>query len=205
MTSGLDFNEGYYNPFGHVATFYYGTNLRKAIKKLKLKRAPGERFEYVSGNTQLLGLILERALQTKTISAYLQEKLWIPLQMEHDASWSLDRQKEGLEKTFCCINATARDYAKIGRLYLNGGNWNGKQIISPSWVKQSITPSNRAGSASYYQYQWWIPSKGTFLAQGILGQYIYVDPSKNLVIVRLGANKGEADWWQVFAALSEIY
>jgi len=205
MTSGMDFNEGYYNPFGHVATFYYGTNLRKAIKKLKLKRAPGENFEYVSGNTQLLGLILERALKTKTVSTYLQEKLWIPLQMEHDASWSLDRQKEGLEKTFCCINATARDYAKIGRLYLNGGNWNGKQIVSRSWVEQSTTPSQSSGSESYYQYQWWIPSKGTFLAQGILGQYIYVDPSKNLIIVRLGANKGEADWWQVFAALSEIY
>ncbi|WP_270090328.1 serine hydrolase domain-containing protein [Sphingobacterium sp. SYP-B4668] len=205
MTSGLDFNEGYYNPFGHVATFYYGTNLRKAIKKLKLKRAPGEKFEYVSGSTQLLGLILERALQTKTISSYLEEKLWIPLQMEHDASWSLDRKKNGLEKTFCCINATARDYAKIGRLYLNGGNWNGKQIVSHSWVEQSTTPSDSPGSASYYQYQWWIPSKGTFLAQGILGQYIYVDPSKDLIIVRLGAGNGKADWWDVFAALSEVY
>lgn len=206
MTSGLDFNEGYYNPFGEVATFYYGTNLRKAIKKLKLKREPGEKFEYVSGNTQLLGLVLERALKTKTISQYLQEKLWQPLQMEYDASWSLDRKKNGLEKTFCCINARARDYAKIGRLYLNGGNWNGKQIVSHSWVKQSTTPSKTDGSVDYYKYQWWIPSKnGDFLAQGILGQYIYVNPAKKLIIVRLGEKVGDAKWWQVFRALSERY
>lgn len=206
MTSGLDFDEGYFNPFGHVATFYYGTNLRKAIKKLKLKRAPGEKFEYVSGNSQLLGLVLERALKTRTISSYLEEKLWVPLQMEYDASWSLDRKKDGLEKTFCCINAPARDYAKIGRLYLNGGNWNGKQIVSRSWVAQSTKPNESPGSAPYYQYQWWIPSKkGTFLAQGILGQYIYVDPAKNLIIVRLGSKTGNANWWQVFAALSETY
>lgn len=206
MTSGLDFNEGYYNPFGEVATFYYGTNLRQAIRKLKLKREPGEKFEYVSGNSQLLGLVLERALKTKTVSKYLEEKLWQPLQMEYDASWSLDRKKDGLEKTFCCINARARDYAKIGRLYLNQGNWNGEQIVSRTWVQASTHPSNTGGSAAYYQYQWWLPSKtGDFLAQGILGQYIYVNPAKNLVIVRLGAKVGNANWWQVFRALSDRY
>ena len=130
MTSGIKFNESYINPFGDAASFYYGLNLRKAIGKMKLKTAPGKQFEYVSGNTQLLGLVLERSLKNKTITAYLQDKIWTPLSMEYDASWSIDRKKNGIEKTFCCLNARARDFAKIGRLYKNKGNWNGKQIVS---------------------------------------------------------------------------
>lgn len=206
MTSGLKFNEGYTNPFGEVATFYYGTNLRKATTKLTLKREPGKEFEYVSGNPQLLGLILERALKGKTITDYLQEKIWQPLGMEYDASWSLDRKKNGLEKTFCCINARARDFAKIGRLYLKEGNWNGKQIVSKSWVKQSTKIDTSKGSAWFYQYQWWLPTNsGDFMAAGILGQYVYVNPSKNLIIVRLGKNKGKADWDQVFVNVASGY
>lgn len=206
MTSGLEFNEGYSNPFGEVATFYYGTNLRKATTKLKLKRAPGEAFEYVSGNPQILGLVLERALKTKNITEYLQEKLWQPLGMEYDASWSLDRKNDGLEKTFCCINARARDFAKIGRLYLNKGNWNGQQVVPESWVKQSTKVDTSKGSAWYYQYQWWLPTKsGDFMAAGILGQYIYVNPAKDLVIVRLGKNKGKADWDQIFVRIASGY
>lgn len=206
MTSGLDFNESYSNPFGDAATFYYGTNLRKATGKMKLKTELGKQFEYVSGNTQLLGLVLERALKGKSLTSYLEEKLWKPLEMEFDASWSLDRQKNGLEKTFCCINARARDYAKIGRLYLNKGKWNGKQIISENWVTQSTKVDTTNGSAWYYQYQWWLPTQtGDFMAQGILGQYIYVHPKKNLVIVRLGKNTGKADWWEILAALGQGY
>lgn len=206
MTSGLKFNESYYNPFGDAATFYYGTNIRKAINKMKLKTEPGEQFDYVSGNTQLLGLILERALKDKTVSSYLEEKIWKPLEMEFDASWSLDRKKDGLEKTFCCVNARARDYAKIGRLYLNKGKWNGKQIVSEDWVKQSTKLDTTNGSVWYYQYQWWLPTKtGDFMAQGILGQYIYVHPEKNLIIVRLGKNGGKADWWEILSSLGQAY
>lgn len=206
MTSGIKFNEGYTNPFSEVATFYYGTNLRKAIAGMSLKRKPGETFEYVSGNTQLLGLVLERALKNKTITQYLQEKLWKPLGMEYDASWSIDKKKNGLEKTFCCINARAYDFAKIGRLYLNKGNWNGKQLLPASWVKQSTTPDTREGSAWYYQQQWWLPSKsGDFMAAGILGQYIYVNPSKNMIIVRLGKSNAKADWQKLFTTLASNY
>jgi CubicO group peptidase (beta-lactamase class C family) len=100
MTSGIKFNESYVNPFGDAALFYYGLNLRKEIVKMKLKTEPGKKFEYVSGNTQLLGLVLERSLKQKTITSYLQEKLWTPLGMEYDASWSIDRKKNGLEKHF---------------------------------------------------------------------------------------------------------
>lgn len=206
MTSGIKFNEGYSNPFGDVATFYYGTNLRKQIGKMKLKDEPGQKFEYVSGNTQLLGLVLERALNGKTITSYLEDKLWNPLEMEYDATWSLDRKKKGLEKTFCCINARARDYAKIGRLYLNEGNWKGKQIVSKSWISQSTRLDTLNGSVRYYQYQWWLPTRsGDFMAQGILGQYIYVRPDKNLIIVRLGKKTGKANWRNVLANLGYAY
>ena len=190
MTSGIKFNESYINPFGQAASFYYGLNLRKKIKNMTLSNEPGTQFEYTSGSTQLLGLVLERSLKGQTVTQYLQDKLWTPLGMEYDASWSIDRKKNGLEKTFCCVNARARDFAKIGRLYLNKGNWNGKQIVSQKWVEQSTKAENTNGSVSYYQYQWWLPSNnGDFMAQGILGEFVYVNPRKNIIIIRNLKNK----------------
>ncbi len=206
MTSGIRFNESYVNPFGHAASFYYGRKLNNSVNKLKLKDEPGTRFNYISGNTQVLGMILEKALKGKTITDYLQEKIWLPLGMEYDASWSIDKKKNGVEKTFCCINARARDYAKLGRLYLNNGNWNGQQIISSNWVKESTKIDTANGSAAFYQYQWWILGKdGDYMAQGILGQFIYVHPAKKLIIVRLGKNTGKVQWWQFFQKISEMY
>jgi CubicO group peptidase (beta-lactamase class C family) len=203
MTSGLKFSENYFNPFGEPASFYYGRNLNREISKLKLKAIPGEEFEYVSGNTQLLGLVLERALKGKTMTEYFQEKLWTPLEMEYDG-WSIDKKKNGTEKAFCCINARARDFAKIGRLFLNKGNWNGKQIVSKQWVEASTKIDRTEGSINEYQYQWWLPSNdGDFMAQGILGQFIYVNPNKNLVIVRMGKNYGRVNWADLFGVLSE--
>ena len=206
MTSGIKFNESYINPFGDAASFYYGLNLRKEIGKIKLKTEPGKKFEYVSGNTQLLGLVLERSLKEKTITSYLQEKIWTPLEMEYDASWSIDRKKNGLEKTFCCLNARARDFAKIGRLYKNKGNWNGKQIVSQKWVEESTKLDTSEGSANFYQYQWWLPTPNEdFMAEGILGQFVYVNPKKDLIIVRLGMKEGKADWWTIFTSLAKAY
>jgi CubicO group peptidase (beta-lactamase class C family) len=206
MTSGLDFNESYVNPFGHAASFYYGTRLRKEISKLKLKEEPGKSFDYVSGNTQLLGLVLERALKNRTVTDYLEEKLWRKMGMEYDASWSIDRRKNGLEKTFCCLNARARDFAKIGRLYLNKGRWMDEQLVAQSWVEQSTRVDTSQGSAWFYQYQWWLPSRsGDFMAEGILGQYIYVNPNKNLIIIRLGRSNGKANWERLFTSLAAAY
>ena len=112
--------------------------------------------------------------------------------MEYEGSWSIDRKNNGLEKTFCCINARANDFAKIGRLYLNNGNWNGKQIVPESWVNESTKIDTTNGSKWYYQNQWWITNyKGNYMAQGFLGQFIYVCPSKKLIIVRMG--KKDAD------------
>lgn len=206
MTSGVEFNESYWNPFGHAASFYYGRNLYKECKKLKVKTAPAQGFEYISGNTQLLGLVLEKALKGKTISQYMEEKLWKPLQMEYNASWSIDKRSGGVEKTFCCVNARARDFAKIGRLYLNKGNWNGKQILSRQWVETSTKIDTENGSAWFYQYGWWLPTKnGDFMAIGILGQYIYVNPAKNMIIVRMGKQVGDVDWRYILPSLAEGY
>lgn len=206
MTSGIKFNESYVNPVGDAASFYYGLNLRKEIEKMKLKTEPGKQFEYVSGNTQLLGLVLERSLKNKTITQYLQEKIWTPLEMEYDASWSIDRKNNGLEKTFCCLNARARDFAKIGRLYKNKGNWNGKQIVSQKWVEESTKLDTSEGSAKFYQYQWWLPTPNEdFMAEGILGQFLYVNPKKDLIIVRLGKKEGKAYWWTIFTSLAKAY
>ncbi|MEL1244153.1 serine hydrolase [Flavobacterium sp. DGU11] len=202
MKSGIHFNESYVNPFGDAATYYYGRNLRRSMYNRKMAHAPGGDFEYSSGDTQLLGFVLERALKGKTITSYLEEKLWKPLGMEYDATWSLDKEKDGLEKTFCCINARARDFAKIGRLYLNNGKWNGKQIVSSQWVKESTT--SIPGSEGYTN-QWWLNSDGSYLAKGILGQYIYVNPAKNLIIVRLGKNHGNTDWDGLFDSLAANY
>jgi len=202
MTSGLKFRESYWSPFGKAATYYYTEDLRKQIGKLKLKRKPGTKFDYVSGNTQLLGLVLERALAGKTVTQYLQEKIWGPLGMEYDASWSLDKADNGLEKSFCCLNARALDYAKFGRLYLNKGNWDGTQILPEAYVAASVMVDTTAGSAEYYQYQWWLPTPGdgSFCAIGILGQYIYVDLSQNLIFVRLGKNRGGVNWLKALNA-----
>ncbi len=206
MTSGIKFTESYVNPFGDAASFYYGRNLRKQIAKMKLQAEPGTAFNYVSGNTQLLGLVLERSLKGKTVTQYLQEKIWTPLGMEYDASWSIDKKKNGLEKTFCCLNARARDFAKIGRLYKNKGNWNGKQIVSQKWVEESTKPEIKDGSVKQYQYQWWFPSQnGDYMAVGILGQFIYVNPAKDLIIVRLGKFGGKSRWGPVFTSMAELY
>lgn len=197
MTSGIEFNESYYNPFGNAASVYYGTDLRKEISKLKITRKPSTKFKYSSGDSQILGLVLHASLKGQTISNYLQEKIWIPLGMEYDATWSLDK-KNGVEKTFCCLNARARDFAKIGRLYLNEGNWNGKQIVSKEWIQNSLTP-NITGDYANYKNQWWLnPDSGSYMAQGINGQYIYVNPNKKLIIVKLGKRNGNADWPKLF-------
>lgn len=215
MRSGILFKEKYFNPFGNVAKSYYGRNLLGQLKNLKIKSEPDNKFEYISENTQILSFILERATGKKT-PEYLQEKIWKPLGMEYDATWSIDSKKHKEAKAFCCLNAVARDYAKFGRLYLNGGKWNGKQIVPEEWVKKSTTIDD-SSKDPFYSYQWWhnveyklhndttgltpvekkrlisrlgntylrIPMND-FFADGLLGQFIYVYPEKNIIMVRLG-------------------
>lgn len=206
MTSGIKFKENYNSPFSDVASLYYGRNLRKSIDKIELEEPAGTRFHYNSINPQLLGFILEEATH-KTISVYMEEKLWKPLGMEYDGTWSLDKSKDGVEKAYCCINARARDFAKFGRLYLNYGEWDGVQIIPKDWVKESIKIDTSDGSFRYYQYLWWLCSEDAhdYMAQGLLGQFIYVNNLKKIIIVRLGKKEGEIDWVKLFKSISEQY
>lgn len=210
MTSGIDFNESYVNPFGTVAKFYYGRRLEKYTLKLDLKRPPGTKWEYVSGDTQLLGLLLTRALRarsdTRTLTQYLNDRLWQPLGMEHASSWSIDRKKDGIEKAFCCINAPARDFAKLGSLYLHQGEWRGRQLVPRAWVETSTTPDTAHAGATFYRYQWWLTfPNGAFNAEGILGQFIHVDPVHQLVIVRLGGGRAGVPWEHVFREITPGY
>lgn len=206
MTTTLDFNESYYNPLSEAASFYYGTRLRKDMAKLKLKAKPGTNFEYNSGNAQLLGWVLERALKGKNISQYLEEKIWHPLQMQYDASWSIDKKNNGIEKTFCCLNARALDFAKLGRLILQNGKWNNHIVVSESWIKKIKGKDLSDGAVPYYQYQFWKNDIGNaVMMQGHLGQFVYIHPDKNLLLIRLGKDKGEVNWKRFFAAVAKHY
>jgi len=203
MRSGIRFNEGYTSPFADMAKYYYGLNLQHYLKKLKMKEAPGLAYEYISVNTLLLSLVVERAWK-KDLASLLQEELWQPLGMEYDASWSIDSKKHKTVKSFCCINARTRDFARFGRLYLHQGNWDGKQLISKDWVHQSLSIRNdsRDSQGYPYSYQWRVMGNGAFFAKGVLGQFIYVNPAKKLIIVRLGKSTDKVHWPMFFEALA---
>ncbi len=129
-TSGIRFSKQRYNPNSDNAQFYYTKNLRTKTLQSKIEEAPGLYFNYQSENYQLLGLIIERATH-QTLSNYLQEKIWKPLGMENNGFWNIDNSSNtGIEKAFCCLNATTHDFAKLGRLFLDKGSWNGRQLIS---------------------------------------------------------------------------
>ncbi len=191
MTSGYDWEEDYYFPLNPTAKAYYGDDVEKQILDRKFTSEPGQHFKYLSGNTQLLGIVLKRALKNKSIAQYAQETLWQPMGMEYDAQWSKDRV-DGMEKTYCCFNSDARDFAKLGQLLLNKGNWNGKQIIDSAFITKITSPNNKAFKANevpIYGYSIWMdPSyKTPFYAMlGHLGQRIIVIPSQNLIVVRTG-------------------
>lgn len=203
MRSGIDFDEGYTNPFAEMPKYYYGTDLLSYIKKLKTKEPPDLSYDYISVNTILLGLIIERATNTK-LNVYLQERIWEPLGMESDASWSVDSYEHQVFKANCCINAIARDFAKFGRLYLYHGEWNGEQVVPRTWVDRSLSIINdsRDSQGYPYTYQWRVLQNGSFFAKGILGQYIIVIPEKNLIFVRLGKKVADVDWMEFCSQLA---
>lgn len=186
-TSGIHYKETK-NHVGGNLEFYWGKNLSKDIFNIHPFFPAGDHFEYSNINSQLLALILERATGM-SVSQYLQEKIWKPLGMEYPASWSLSSiEPDGVEKAFCCLNARTVDFAKFGRLYLNRGNWNGKQIIPESWIDLTLHSSKDMGQRLTYHYNWGIGPKkyGSFYAIGLYGQFIYVYPEKNVIIVRFG-------------------
>ena len=237
MRSGILFNEmAYLNPFKGISQLYYGTNLKRQLSKSKMKSEPDKRYEYQSINSLILGLVLEKATG-KSPAKYLEEKIWTRIGMKYDASWSVDSKRNKIVKAYCCINATAIDYAKFGRLFLNKGNWEGEQIIPEYWVDRSGTPTSPNKS---YQYNWYsvrrpryfndsasakqnkqpnqrifkserFPGKyyvrnygPAYVASGLLGQFIYIEPEKNLIIIRLGKRKGKIAWFPLMEGIAEI-
>ena len=192
MSSELDWDESYFNPFSVTTKAYYGNNLTDLVMGLKVVKEPGLVNKYLSGNTQLLGFVVERATG-KTLSDYASEKLWQPLGAQHAALWSLDRE-DGKEKAYCCFNSNARDFARLGQLVPNKGQWNGRQLVSEAYVAAAISRAgylkDEAGTfVDYYGYQFWVVDHKDLRIpyfRGILGQYIFVIPERNAVVVRLG-------------------
>ncbi|MBT4218025.1 MAG: serine hydrolase [Flavobacteriales bacterium] len=218
MSSGLNWNESYYNPLGKIAEAYYGNNLKKLVMNLKVIEPPGKVFKYYSCNTQLLAFILENTTG-KSINEYASEKLWIPMGAKHPALWNTDT-KGGDEKAFCCINSNARDFARIGKLYMNNGNWNGTQIIDSTYVSQATTSAadllDKDGNKNLnYGYQFWITNYkdlDIYYARGLWGQYVICIPDKDMIIVRLGRKYGKSledghheDFYQFIDAALEMY
>ena len=191
MASGLNWQEDYYNPFGMTAQSYLDENIRKIILDLKVVEQPGEKFKYLSGNTELLGMVIEKATQ-KSLSNYLSESFWQPLGMHENALWQLDSEESGMEKAFCCLASNARDFAKFGQLYAHQGNFRGNQLLDSSFVKKSTEP--RFSETPYYGYGFWLSNfmdKKIVVMRGILGQYVISIPEDKVIIVRLGHQRGE--------------
>ena len=195
MASGLNFHESYATPINQTTDAYYGNNLKKLMYSLKAEKPAGVEFKYKSGDAQLLGLVLSAATG-KSNAAYASEKLWSKIGAEHDAKWSIDHTN-GDEKAFCCFYSNARDFARIGKLYLQKGRWETQQLVDSNWVNQSILSNGlndeNGNKTDYYGYQWWVLKNANypaFYCRGILGQYIVVVPSKNTIIVRLGKKRG---------------
>ncbi len=189
MTAGLDWEENYLSPFGVSAKAYYSNDVEAVMKQVAVIKKPGENFNYQSGSTQLLGLVLKKALDKtgkyKSISEFTQESLWNKIGAEYPAFWSLDAEN-GKELTYCCFDATARDFAKLGQLVMHHGknNW-GESIIDSAFLDMAQKPFKSVN----YGHSFWIgETKGipfTYF-QGLHGQYIAIVKNENAVVVRTG-------------------
>ncbi|MDP4269673.1 MAG: serine hydrolase [Bacteroidota bacterium] len=198
MSAALNWDEAHSSLFNVTTEAYYGNNLWALMQQMQLKGTPDKEFEYQSGVTQLLAFVLQKAVK-KNLSEYASEKIWTPINAETDALWSLDHSN-GMEKAYCCFNTNARDFARLGQLVLNKGEWNGRQVVPANYLAEAITPAHELKRADtgepnrIYGFQFWIMNyKGYTIPymRGILGQYIFVIPELNAVIVRLGNLRSE--------------
>lgn len=198
MSSGLSWDENYFNPFGETAELYYDTDARDLVLNRRfVERKPGEVFKYSSADTQTLVYIL-MAATGKTAAEYASEKIWSKIGAEADAEWSLVGDKNSEEKSYCCIYSTTRDFARLGKLINQNGSWNGEQLINKAYVEEfkSIAPLKKLNGKQnqLYGFQYWIytglPYEVTYF-RGMLGQYIISIPEYDLVIVRTGTGTGK--------------
>ena len=195
MSSGLSWDENYGDDIlsglvSQTAKGYYYGDLHKVINDLTVIEVPGTLHRYKSGDTEVLGMILEQATGEK-LATYFSKKIWSQIGAEQSSWWSID--EKGHEKAYCCVNSSVTDFARIGKLMLHKGNWNGKQIIDSNWIMQSAQPclikDKEGKQCDYYGLQWWLEKQeghNVIFARGHLGQFIFVIPDLELVIVRLG-------------------
>ena len=185
MSSGLDWDENYYSPFSITTRAYFDENLDQVTLSMKGVEESGKSYKYLSGNTQLLAMCIQKATGQE-LSKYVSENFWQAMGAENDALWQTDKQ-DGVVKAYCCIASNARDFARFGKLYKQFGKWNGKQILDSTFVATSIAP--RFDDSPQYGYGWWLATfkgKQIFYMRGHLGQYVIVIPEDDLIIVRLG-------------------
>ncbi len=212
MSTGVRFNEDYADLNSDInrwfRSFAFGDSQDAFAATLVRSREPGTYNHYVSINTHVLGMILVKATG-KSLTEYLQEKIWQKIGMEHNAFWVADN--EGMEMALGGLNATLRDYAKMGKLFLHNGNWNGEQIVPQAWVKASITPDaphlmpdskNSADPDLGYGFQWWVTdgNEGEFMALGVFHQMIYVNPTTQTIIVKNSANRHYLDVESIYSS-----
>ncbi|MFN5414483.1 MAG: serine hydrolase domain-containing protein [Bacteroidota bacterium] len=185
MSAGLQWNESYQSPFGITAKAYYGSDIEATMREVPVVVMPGTQFEYQSGSTQLLGLVLEQ-VTGKHLSDLASDWLWKPLGMEAPAYWSLDKAN-GRELNFCCVNARSRDFGRLGLMVLH----NGKGLVDSGFLAMARKPFEMGGKVlvPFYGHSFWLGSVDGVDFQffnGLKGQYIVVIPSKNMVVVRTG-------------------
>lgn len=193
MASGLNWDESYTSPFSITARAYYDNDLAETMLSLAITETPGKSFKYLSGNTQLLGMVIEKATGKK-ISNYLQQSFFEPMGFEQPATWQVDDAEHRLAKMYCCIASNARDFARFGTLFKNFGNFNGEQLLDSTFVAKAVQP--RFENSPQYGYGFWLSNhldKKIFVMRGILGQYVITIPEDNLIIVRLGNQRGGRD------------
>ena len=198
MTSGVAWNEDYGDPKSDVARFNNhvpepGVDaLVSYMRKLPRAVPAGTRWNYSTGETNLVGVMLMAAIK-KPLAEYLQEKIWQPVGMEQEATWLLS--KTGKEISGCCLQATPRDYARFGQFILEGAKVGGEPLVPEGWLHEATHKQADIGTPGRgYGYQWWTYDDGSVAARGIFGQGIFIDPKRQLVIVT------NSDWDKAGAA-----
>lgn len=181
-------------PWTDDATTYYAPDLRTAAVSSPVKEPPGTEFLYNNYNPLLVGMVLER-VTGGTVSEYLERRLWHPMGAEGPASWSLDSRASGFEKMESGINARAVDFLKLGLVFSHDGRISTRQVVPAEWVAEATRRDISGDPSLDYQYNWWtLFDDGSFSAIGNHGQFIFVNPSRDLVIVRMGDSYGDTDY-----------
>ncbi len=189
MSSGLVWKENYKDLMGITAQAYVTKDLNKLMMGSKFSGISGDKFKYLSGNTQLLAMAIEKA-NNSTISELTYKWLWNPMGAKNDALWMIDSKEKNMTKAFCCLSSNAKDFAKVGLVYKNFGKINEQKLIDSSFISMSIKP--RFNSNPIYGYGLWIGKQNNidfFSLRGHQGQYVIVIPKEDVIIVRLGKRK----------------